>query len=79
MTRDCNLKKLFNLLSQCGEKLLGYYAVKYLDACKKLYKVCVKKNLDPQYQSYIDNFTYYFNKLFDAGYVNETPKVNWNL
>ena len=50
--------------------------MQYLNACKKLYKVCVKKNLDPEYQKYIDNYEHYFNILFKAGYINETTKAH---
>ena len=76
LTRDDNLRKLFEVLSEAGEKVLGFYTVKYLDICKRLYKICVRKDLDPDYQLYLNEFSHYFNKLFEAGYVNETTKVN---
>lgn len=78
MCRESNLRELFNVLERAGEKVLGFYTVKYLDSCKRLYKICVKKTLDPDYQQYIDNFTHYFNILHEAGYVNETTKVDYN-
>ena len=76
LTKESSLKELFNVLSEAGETKLGFYTVQYLNACKKLYKVCVMKNLDPEYQKYIDNYEHYFNILFTAGYINETTKAH---
>lgn len=74
--REENLRELFDILSKAGEKTLGYYVVKYLDACKRLYKVCVAKSLDPEFEKYLDEYRKYFNILFEAGYLNETVKAH---
>ena len=76
LTRESNLRDLFQVLSDAGEKVLGYYTVKYLESCKQLYKVCVKKVLDPDYQKVLDSFSKYFNVLFEAGYLNQTTKAH---
>ena len=77
MCRDANLRELFNVLERAGEKLLGYYTVKYLEACKQLYKICVMKTLHPDYKLFLEKFTFFFNILHKAGYVNETTKVDY--
>lgn len=74
--REENLRDLFEVLSENGEKTLGFYTVKYLHACKQLYKVCVKKTLDPDYQKYFDEYRKYFEILFQARYINMTPKAH---
>ena len=76
LTKESSLKELFKVFSEAGETKLGFYTVQYLNACKKLYKVCVMKNLDPEYQKYIDNYEYYFNILFTADYINMTMKAH---
>ena len=76
LTRESNLRDLFQVLSDAGEKVLGYYTVKYLESCKQLYKICVKKDLDPDYQKALDSFSQYFNVLFEAGYLNQTTKAH---
>ena len=76
LTSESSLRDLFRVLSDAGEKCLGFYTVKFLESCKTLYKVCVRKTLDENFQDALDNFTHYFNILFEAGYLNETPKAH---